>query len=277
MSWFKGTGLGRFLRTYYLLNGLAIGTYLFARRISLTGADASKGDFMSDWEKNAFSSLAILIVVKSVRTLTLDSFVSDIFMYGKSVILLLSFFTDIRLFSWYLILFAILFLMVPQPFYEGPEAIEYLTPATYDELVVGTVKDPSKKPEKGPRWLVEMYASWSPPCIHLEPIFAQLSVKYSSDKLQFAKMDLGRWPRIAKEFNVSITGTSKQLPTLIMFEDGKEIGRIPHVFADGSVARGRYRKADLIKAFDLDHEGAALSAVAAKKDKKAKKEGKKTK
>jgi len=60
--------------------------------------------------------------------------------------------------------------------------------------------------------------------------------------VQFAKMDLGRWPRIAKELNVSLSGTSKQLPTLIMYENGRECARIPHIFADGSVAKGRYRK-----------------------------------
>jgi len=273
IQWLKSTGVGRFIRIYYLLNALAIATYLFARRISLLGVDVTKGEYIQDWEKNAFSSLGILVLVKSVRTLTVDAFVSDVFMYGKSTILLMTFFMDIRLFSWYLILFGILFLMIPQPFYEGPEDIEYLTPSTYDDLVAGTSQNATKtrKPgEKQPKWLVEFYASWSPPCIHMEPIFAQLSVKYSSENLQFAKMDLGRWPRIAKEFNINIGGTTKQLPTLIMFEAGKEVGRIPHIFADGSVARGRYRKADLIKAFDLDHEGAALSEVAAKKARKEK-------
>jgi hypothetical protein len=41
---------------------------------------------------------------------------------------------------------------------------------------------------------------------------------------------------------VSLSGTSKQLPTLIMYENGRECARIPHIFADGSVAKGRYRK-----------------------------------
>eukprot|EP00959_Pyramimonas_sp_CCMP1952_P362249 7586751-Pyramimonas_sp.AAC.1 len=214
MAWLKGTGVGRFLRVYYLLNGLAMATYIYARRTALVGLDDRSTDFLFDWEKNAFSSLTILLVVKSVRSLTVDAFVSDFFMFGKSTILMLTFFMDVRLFSWYLILFAILFLMVPQPFYEGPEAITYLTPAMYDELVVGQAVQKAGE-KKGPKWLVEFYTSWSPPCVHLEPIFAQLSVKYSSENLQFAKMDLGRWPRIAKEFNISISGTSKQLPTLI--------------------------------------------------------------
>lgn len=65
------------------------------------------------------------------------------------------------------------------------EDLVYLTPATYDELVI---KQPSEKDKSGGkrsnRWLVECYASWSPPCVHLEPMFAQLSVKYGNSTLQ---------------------------------------------------------------------------------------------
>lgn len=66
--------------------------------------------------------------------------------------------------------------------------------------------------------------------------------RYSSDTLRFAKLDLARWPHVAKEHRIDMAGASPQLPTLIMFEKGKEIARIPHVFSDGSVAKGRYRK-----------------------------------
>lgn len=271
----KTSGVLRFTHAYYVLNFLAIGTYYFARQAALTdgGIHEVVRENLLEWEKSSFSSLAILVAVKSVRSLTMDAFLSEAFMYTKSVILLMALYIDWRLFTWYCILMTVLFLMLPQPMYEGPEDIVYLTPATFDDHV----KD-GKDTAKGCKWMVEFYAVWSPPCVHLEPIFAQMSVKYSSPTFQFAKMDLGRWPRIAKEFGISTSGTSKQLPTMILFEDGKEIGRIPHVFSDGSVARGRYRKADVIKAFDLDHEGASLSADAIKKDKKdAKKSGKKTK
>jgi len=264
------------MRAYYILNMATVLTYFVARDVALFRGGMARAvrDNMIEWERNAFSSLGVLLAIKGVRTLTLDSFISDFFMYTKSVILMTSMYLDIRLFVWYLILMTILFLMVPQPFYEGPEDITYLTPATYDELVVaGKMEGADKKA----RWLVEFYATWSPPCVHLEPIFAQLSVKYASSKLQFAKMDLGRWPRIAKEFNIHTGGSSKQLPTLIMFENGKEIGRIPHVFADGSVAKGRYRKTDIIKAFDLENEGASLSTDFAKKESKRGESSKKKK
>lgn len=261
----KSSGVLRFTHPYYILNVMTIATYWFARDIALKkgGIHTVVMENMLEWEKRSFSSLAVLLAIKMVRSMTVDGMLADGFMYTKATILLLSLFIDWRLFTWYYILISVLFLMVPQPMYEGPEDIVYLTPATYDDHV----KD-GKGCEKDTKWLVEFYASWSPPCVHIEPIFAQLSVKYSSSQFQFAKMDLGRWPRIAKEFNISTSGMSKQLPTLIAFENGKEIGRIPHVFPDGSVARGRYRRADLIKAFDMENGMAALTEAALRKEKK---------
>lgn len=39
---------------------------------------------------------------------------------------------------------------------------------------------------------VEFYAPWSPPCIHLEPVFAELSLKYTTARLRFGKVDAAR-------------------------------------------------------------------------------------
>ncbi len=37
-------------------------------------------------------------------------------------------------------------------------------------------------------------------------------------------------------------GASTQLPTLILFQKGKETARVPHVYPDGKVAGGKYRR-----------------------------------
>ena len=39
---------------------------------------------------------------------------------------------------------------------------------------------------------VEFYAPWSPACIHLEPVVAELSLKYSCTRLQFGRVDAPR-------------------------------------------------------------------------------------
>ena len=45
---------------------------------------------------------------------------------------------------------------------------------------------------------------------------------------------------MAQQFNVALAGgAAPQLPTLILFERGREAARIPAVFEDGSVAKTR--------------------------------------
>ena len=47
---------------------------------------------------------------------------------------------------------------------------------------------------------------------------------------------------MAAQLNVNLSGVAQQLPTLILFEKGKQAARIPHVYEDGSVAKARFRK-----------------------------------
>jgi hypothetical protein len=39
-----------------------------------------------------------------------------------------------------------------------------------------------------------------------------------------------RWSQLAKQHKVAVYGALPQLPTFVLFEKGKEVGRIPHVF-----------------------------------------------
>ncbi len=58
---------------------------------------------------------------------------------------------------------------------------------------------------------------------------------------------------MAKKYKINVRGDQgNQLPTLIMFEKGAEAGRIPHVYADGKVASGKFRRGDIVTAFALD-------------------------
>lgn len=131
--------------------------------------------------------------------------------------------------------------------------MEYFTPASFAERVEEHTN------ESDPCWLVTFFAPWAPQCLYLEPIIAELSLKYSMDSLRFGKIDVSKWPSIAKKYNISLTGISNQLPTIIMFEKGKEIGRIPHVYSDGRVAAGRFRKHDIVRAFELEERLAGMA------------------
>merc|ERR1712039_1165471 len=63
--------------------------------------------------------------------------------------------------------------------------------------------------------------------IQLSPIFAELSMKYGGKYLKFGKIDVGKHAGIANKYNISIKPTTKQLPTLLLIRNGKEIARMP--------------------------------------------------
>lgn len=238
--------MSRFLSAYHILNVAVIASYpffsLWARQEYPNATSMLEG-----WEKQTLATLGATAAVKFVRRSNIDAYVSDMFMYSKSGILLLSWMMDQRIFSWYCVMYAMLFLYVRKPEYKGPSKIEWLNPATLRRRVL----EPDDE-EKNVAWLVEFYASWSPPCVNLEPTFADLSCKYTSADLKFAKFDLMRWPNTGAEYGINVSGTSKQLPTLILFEKGKETVRVPHVYKDGRVSRARLRSSDLVAAFGLD-------------------------
>lgn len=71
-----------------------------------------------------------------------------------------------------------------------------------------------KEIEKG-KVLVDFYASWCGPCKMLSPVIEDFSEKYSD--IKFLKVNVDNELQLAQKFNVM------SIPTLILFEDGKEI------------------------------------------------------
>ena len=71
-----------------------------------------------------------------------------------------------------------------------------------------------KEIEKG-KVLVDFYATWCGPCKMLSPVIEEFSEKYSD--IKFLKVNVDNELQLAQKFNVM------SIPTLILFEDGKEI------------------------------------------------------
>lgn len=49
------------------------------------------------------------------------------------------------------------------------------------------------------------------------------------DNLKFGKLDVGRHPDVAAKYRINDSSKSKQLPTLILFKQGKEVDRRPYI------------------------------------------------
>lgn len=56
------------------------------------------------------------------------------------------------------------------------------------------------------------------------------------DNLCFGKVDLSRNPETAEKYRINTTPFSKQLPTVILFEKGKETLRRPVVQSNSKLA-----------------------------------------
>jgi thioredoxin 1 len=67
--------------------------------------------------------------------------------------------------------------------------------------------------------LVDFYADWCGPCRMLAPVLEKVAKEVHGDAV-IGKLDIDQAQRIASSFQIT------SVPTLILFKDGKEIGRL---------------------------------------------------
>jgi len=189
--------------------------------------------------------LLVVIMVRSRKTgsMTMVSYLSSGFMYAKCANLLLFFRADPRLGLVYLLCFTLQGMMLPEPTYKGPENIVYFRDSGLQEELL---RDPKVT------WIVTFYAAWSPACLNFSHIFAKISSAYNLPNLKFGKVDVGRYTDIAQEYHINTSSLSRQLPTVIMFQDAKEVGRVPSI-ANGKIQKFFFKEEDVVAAFDLNN------------------------
>ena len=67
--------------------------------------------------------------------------------------------------------------------------------------------------------LVDFWAPWCAPCKMIAPILNEIAEE-ESDKVTIAKVNVDQNQQIAQKYNI------RNIPTLIIFQDGKELKRI---------------------------------------------------
>lgn len=67
--------------------------------------------------------------------------------------------------------------------------------------------------------LVDFYADWCGPCRMMNPVLEALSVEMKG-KCVVAKLDIEKAQQVVASFEVT------SIPTLILFKNGKEVGRV---------------------------------------------------
>ncbi|XP_075493699.1 thioredoxin H2 [Primulina tabacum] len=66
--------------------------------------------------------------------------------------------------------------------------------------------------------VVDFSASWCGPCKFIEPVFHEMSAKYTD--VDFVKIDVDELSDVAREFGV------QSMPTFVLLKQGKEVDRI---------------------------------------------------
>ena len=78
--------------------------------------------------------------------------------------------------------------------------------------------------------VVDFGATWCPPCRALEPTVEELARKYEG-RVQFVKLDIDQNPSTPQRYGI------KGIPTLIVFDGGREVERMVGAASKDAISR----------------------------------------
>ncbi|XP_014238456.1 thioredoxin-related transmembrane protein 2 homolog [Trichogramma pretiosum] len=240
--------LRQLMRPYYIINMFLSLSYIVCKRLPyvchflFNQADCQ----LDDRETEILTFLMIVIMMRTRKTgsLSMINYLSNSFVYCKVANLILWFHADITLGILYAVIFMLCGLLCPEPTYQGPENVIYLRGGNslQEEL------------ERDTRvcWLIAFYTVWNPACVNFAPIFSELSAKYALDNFKFGKVDIGRHPEVAAKYRINDSSKSQQLPSLILFKEGKEVERRPVADRQGKLMKFLFSMDNIKNAFDIE-------------------------
>ena len=93
------------------------------------------------------------------------------------------------------------------------------TPLVADHQNVLTLTDQNfRQKTKGKVVLVDFWASWCAPCRMMAPVLNDVASELN-DNSHVGKIDIQQYQNMATEFKI------RNIPTMVLFKDGKEINR----------------------------------------------------
>ncbi|XP_071479413.1 thioredoxin-related transmembrane protein 2-like [Diadema antillarum] len=237
-----------YFSAYHISNLILSISFLFVRLVKpfctiFPENEESKECQLSWNESNILLFLACTIAVKNRKKPPLKELLTKVFLFCKVANTLLFGLTDPRLSILFVAVAVGCMVVFPEPAYVGPQNIVYFKGDSLEEEL---------KANPRTTWVVEFMATWSASCHTFAPTFAKLSMEYSHNHLKFGKFDVGRYPEIAEIFQVDSSSISKQLPTIVLFQGGKEIMRKPGRNSSGQTVKYQFTKENVVRDFNLD-------------------------
>lgn len=249
MALVTGAELRRLLHPHYLVN-LVLAACFPVLRLVRPFCDVlfPGGDCQLDFRETeilTFVAVVVLFRTRKTGVVRLLPYIGTACMYAKVAGLLLFFYWDPRLGLVYGAVCLLQILVLPEPpSYGGPDPVLYMDAESFREQVL--------QGDRRVAWVVAFYALWSPACVQMAPAFAQLAARYALDNLRFAKLDVTRFPEIAHEHHISTTALSRQLPTVLVFKNGRVAARRPDVEGK-KLAPFAFTVENMAAAFDLNN------------------------
>lgn len=238
-------------KPYYWVNILLSLSYLIAKRapyICTYMLPSSENECELDGrETEILFFLLIVVMIRSRKTgsVTMINYLTSSFIYTKVANLILWSYNDYRFGIAFAAIFILCGLVLPEPTYSGPENITYFR--------TGTALNDELEGDKRIIWLITFYTVWNPACVNFAPIFSKISSEYGLTNLKFGKIDVGRNPDASKKYHVSDSSLSQQLPSIILFRDGKEINRRPFADTKGKLQKFFFSEDNVKAAFDINN------------------------
>ncbi|CDQ58895.1 thioredoxin-related transmembrane protein 2-B [Oncorhynchus mykiss] len=237
------------LKPYYVASLFMSVAFLMIRKtpgicehLSTQREDGNPCDF--DWrEVEILMFLSAIVMMKNRRAITVEQHVGNIILFSKVANVILFFRLDIRMGLLYLTLCIVFLMTCKPPLYMGPEYIKYFSDKTIDDEL---------ERDNRVTWIVEFFANWSPECQSFAAVYADLSLKYNCAGLKFGKVDIGRYGDVSKKYKVSTSPLSKQLPSLLLFQGGKEVMRRPQVDKKCRAVSWSFTEENIIREFNLN-------------------------
>lgn len=237
-------------KPYYWVNIVLSVSFLLARKTPglcsylFTTAESQCELDTRETEILFFSAIVVIIRTRKTGNVTMINYLTSSFIYAKIANLILWSYADSVYGIVYGVAFGIAALVLPQPTYSGPDKVIYFRTAfgLDDEL----------QKDKNIVWMVAFYCVWQPSCVNFAPIFSELSAEYELENLRFGKVDIGRFPETAKQYYISDSSMSRQLPTVILFKNGKEVLRRPCADPKGKLQTFFFSKDNVKAAFNLN-------------------------
>ncbi|EFO98618.1 hypothetical protein CRE_20213 [Caenorhabditis remanei] len=217
------------IRSSFLCN------YVFA-------TDANQQCEIDSREREILMFLLIILAWKGRKATNWMHYVNNIFLFSKIAGIFLFIRADILAGTLYILACLIVTVLFPEPAYTGPEQVTYFQgEQLFEELTRN----------RNTVWVIQFFTTWSQECRHTTPVFAELSQKFTLPNMKFGKLDIGRWSKEGERFRVNAHAMSRQLPTICVFKDAKEISRRPLVNESRRAVPFVFSEENCVLAFDL--------------------------